>query len=172
MHVVSPNHEELACFFGIEDSLEINDPRVIQDLAGELVAIGIGPSGDGGVVVRAGKMGCLVASRKHPPVWLPAYYQPTEGHENHPKVVDPTGGGNAFIGGLAVGLSRKGITNYIYAAAMGTIAASFAIEQVGIPGLEKAHDGGGELWNDVSVAERFEEYRKRIRGMGTLLEQE
>ncbi|KAJ1331742.1 ribokinase [Microdochium nivale] len=59
--------------------------------------------------------------------WIPAY------HTDKDKVVDPTGGGNAFLGGLAVALARgKSLEE---AAAWGTVAASFAIEQVGMPTL-------------------------------------
>ncbi|KAJ4361471.1 hypothetical protein N0V85_009405, partial [Neurospora sp. IMI 360204] len=53
--------------------------------------------------------------------WLPAY------HTDAAKVVDPTGGGNTFLGGLAVALARgKSIEE---ACAWGSVAASFAIEQ-------------------------------------------
>lgn len=119
-------------------------------------------------------------------VWLPAYYQPEKSTEDmgqneanesgttsreqareqaksHPKVVDPTGGGNTFIGGLAIGLVRSG-GNFVLAAAMGTVAASFAIEQIGIPTLVK--ERGRELWNGVEVQERLEEYKRRCEGMG------
>jgi hypothetical protein len=75
------------------------------------------------------------------------------------KVVDPTGGGNTFLGGLAVALARgKGIEE---AAAWGSVAASFAIEQVGMPIL--GHDDEGrETWNSVRVDERFEEFKTRL----------
>ncbi|KAI3322192.1 Ribokinase-like protein [Xylariaceae sp. AK1471] len=75
------------------------------------------------------------------------------------KVVDPTGGGNTFLGGLAVALARgKGIEE---AAAWGSVAASFAIEQVGMPTL--GHDDQGrETWNSVRVEERFEEFKTRL----------
>jgi sugar/nucleoside kinase (ribokinase family) len=169
VQVISPNNAELAGFFGIEDTLVIDDPQTIQNLAAELVAVGIGPSGDGAVVVRAGKMGCLVVSPKHSPTWLPAYHQPQGRGENNAKVIDPTGGGNAFIGGLSVGLARHGMTDYIFAAAMGIVAASFAIEQIGIPVLVKVEGSEDEFWNGFSVSARFEEYQKRVEGMGILL---
>lgn len=75
------------------------------------------------------------------------------------KVVDPTGGGNTFLGGLAVALARgKGLEE---AAAWGSVAASFAIEQVGMPTL--GHDDEGrETWNGVRVDERFEEFKTRL----------
>jgi hypothetical protein len=84
--------------------------------------------------------------------WLPAV------HTNAEKVVDPTGGGNSFLGGLAVALARgKGIEE---AAAWGSVAASFAIEQVGVPvlGLDRE---GRETWNGVRVEERLREFMAR-----------
>jgi hypothetical protein len=93
--------------------------------------------------------------------WMPAYHQDSE------KVVDPTGGGNGFLGGLAVGLVRNGGFQASHetgklkeAAAWGSIAASFAIEQVGMPVL--GHDGQGETWNGVRVEERLSDFRVRL----------
>ncbi|KAI1821528.1 Ribokinase-like protein [Xylaria intraflava] len=75
------------------------------------------------------------------------------------KVVDPTGGGNTFLGGLAVALARgKGLEE---AAAWGSVAASFAIEQTGIPTLGY-DDEGRETWNGVRVEDRFEEFKTRL----------
>ncbi|KAF7904000.1 hypothetical protein EAF00_001334 [Botryotinia globosa] len=115
--------------------------------------------------------------------WIPAYHQAGEGEEEH-KVVDPTGGGNAFLGGLSVALARgKGI---IEASCWGSVAASFAIEQVGVPvlgvleeteGTEGEEDdwveeGDGEdeedytremeTWNGVVVQERLREFMGRV----------
>ena len=89
--------------------------------------------------------------------WLPAV------HSNAEKVVDPTGGGNGFLGGLAVALARgKGVEE---AAAWGCVAASFAIEQVGMPELG-VDEEGRETWNGVRVEERLEEFRKRCGNWG------
>ncbi|KAK6085910.1 PfkB family carbohydrate kinase [Seiridium cupressi] len=85
--------------------------------------------------------------------WIPAY------HTDKEKVVDPTGGGNTFLGGLAVALARgKGLEE---AALWGSVAASFAIEQVGPPKLEK-DEGGVETWNGISVDERLKEFQTRL----------
>lgn len=89
--------------------------------------------------------------------WLPAF------HTHSENVEDPTGGGNGFLGGLAVALARgKTIEE---ACAWGSVAASFAIEQVGMPVLGK--DGEGrETWNGVRVEQRLDEYVKRVgRGL-------
>lgn len=86
--------------------------------------------------------------------WIPAY------HTDKEKVVDPTGGGNTFLGGLAVGLARgKSLEE---AAMWASVAASFAIEQVGPPTLEK-DDDGVETWNGVSVDERLNDFLERLQ---------
>lgn len=85
--------------------------------------------------------------------WLPAYFTEAQAE----RVVDPTGGGNGFLGGLAVALARgKGV---VEAAGWGSVAASFMIEQVGVPVLGKNEDGD-ETWNGSRVEERLEEYMK------------
>ncbi|OCK81377.1 Ribokinase-like protein [Lepidopterella palustris CBS 459.81] len=156
--VVSPNHSELGAFFGeVVDRDGRVDFRAVEDLAGRWVRSGIGFDGEGAVVVRAGKHGCYVRDL-HTSIWIPAYHQSAE------KVVDPTGGGNGFLGGLAVGLIRGGPTaglgNLKEAAIWASIAASFAIEQFGMPILAQGIDG--ETWNDVKVEERLVEFRKRL----------
>jgi sugar/nucleoside kinase (ribokinase family) len=105
--------------------------------------------------------------------WLPAYF--TEKDAEAGKVVDPTGGGNGFLGGMSVALARgKGP---VEAAAWGSVAASFMIEQVGIPVLgvgmeteagEARTDGSDatkpverETWNGDSVQGRLERLRER-----------
>jgi len=95
--------------------------------------------------------------------WIPAYHSSAGGGEGvngvADAVVDPTGAGNAFLGGLAVGLARgKGIEE---ACAWGAVAASFALEQVGAPVL--GMDGhGNETWNGVRVDERLAEFQRRL----------
>jgi sugar/nucleoside kinase (ribokinase family) len=119
------------------------------------------------VVVRMGARGCLVATRKGM-IRLPAVYGPDPGEDPEQgsagaKVVDPTGGGNTFIGGMGVGLVRgKGP---VYAAAMGSVAASFAIEQMGLPTIERGQNGE-ETWNGVQVEERMREYLERLKRLG------
>ncbi|CAI6095469.1 unnamed protein product [Clonostachys chloroleuca] len=86
--------------------------------------------------------------------WLPAY------HQDASKVVDPTGGGNTFLGGLAVALARgHGVEE---AAAWGTVAASFAIEQIGVPILEAGDENNEEKWNGESIWERLKGFQSRL----------
>ncbi|TID00008.1 Uncharacterized protein CH35J_005647 [Colletotrichum higginsianum] len=80
-------------------------------------------------------------------------------HTDPAKVVDPTGGGNTFLGGLAVALARgKGVEE---AATWGSVAASFAIEQVGVPKLDQ-DENGIETWNGVKVEDRLAEFKSRL----------
>ncbi|KAF1976493.1 Ribokinase-like protein [Bimuria novae-zelandiae CBS 107.79] len=156
---VSPNHAELGGFFGTDTNGKDHvDHRSIERLCDQWLQSGIGVNGQGGVVVRCGKDGCLVARpgfRK----WLPAYHQLAE------KVVDPTGGGNGFLGGLAVGLIRaddtSGLNNFDEAAIWGSVSAGFAIEQVGMPTLSHSPQGE-ETWNGVRVEDRLSEFKERL----------
>ncbi|KAL1842609.1 hypothetical protein VTJ49DRAFT_4657 [Mycothermus thermophilus] len=92
--------------------------------------------------------------------WLPAYYGTGYQGDASEKVVDPTGGGNTFLGGLAVALARGKTMEE--ACAWGHVAASFAIEQVGFPVLS-VDEEGREVWNGVRVEERLAEYRERVQ---------
>ncbi|CAG8958476.1 hypothetical protein HYFRA_00009790 [Hymenoscyphus fraxineus] len=85
-----------------------------------------------------------------------------ETHRPH-AVVDPTGGGNAFLGALSVGLARQ--KTILEATAWGSVAASFAIEQVGVPTVG-VDEEGRETWNGVRVEERLEEFCKRTGLIG------
>jgi len=87
-------------------------------------------------------------------LWLPAYF----GKGDEGRVVDPTGGGNGFLGGLAIALARgKGVEE---AAAWGSVAASFMIEQAGVPILGVDEDGN-ETCNRESVQKRLEAFMKK-----------
>jgi len=147
---VSPNHEEMAGFYG-EKYVDrvLTEQRAVDWLPnrkedGKLKA----------VVVRAGKDGCLVVNSRESLTtrWIPAY------HQNSDKVIDPTGGGNAFLGGLAIGLVRG--TTVEEAAIHGSVAASFIIEQVGVPKLTV--DTNGERWNGESAQDRLERFMQRL----------
>jgi len=154
--VISPNQDELMAFW------EPEERGTLEDIVGLLLQSGVGKDGGGLVVVRAGKRGCLVATKRGGSVWLPAYYTAKEDEGNHPKVVDPTGGGNTFIGGLGVGLARS--ESVLYSAALGCVAASFAIEQIGIPTVEETEEG--ELWNGVKVQDRMDSYIAKVKQLG------
>ncbi|KAI9840261.1 MAG: hypothetical protein M1837_001796 [Sclerophora amabilis] len=167
--IFSPNHLELASFFGVETPQRF-DRNIFKDLASKCLANGIGPHNSGTVVVRAGEEGCCIYSRrqKHM-VWLPAYYGRSDAALSAPsgKIVDPTGCGNAFLGAYAVGLLET--QDDTQAAYYGTVASSFALEQIGPP-KKRIHPDGEELWNDVSVSSRLEEFIARVDCGVTMLE--
>lgn len=102
--------------------------------------------------------------------WLPAFFTDGPAAEKEEAtsagaaaagrhVVDPTGGGNTFLGGLAVALARGRPVEE--AALWGNVAASFAIEQVGLPALTIDADGN-ETWNGVRVESRVSDYFARL----------
>ncbi|KAJ6110864.1 hypothetical protein N7486_003099 [Penicillium sp. IBT 16267x] len=154
--VLSPNHLELAKLFSQAPEAAFSKSRV-EELASKLLGSGVGPDGTGVVVVRAGEHGCLVQSRDVPPRWLPPFYGSGFLEERKFPVVDPTGAGNAFLGGYGVGYIQTG--DAVQAACYGSVAASFALEQIGMP--EKVDQGDTEVWNGVSVRARLREYMSR-----------
>jgi sugar/nucleoside kinase (ribokinase family) len=147
--VISPNHVELGSFFG--NATE--DLSNVEQQAKSFLDSGVGPEGNGMVVVRCGKSGCFAATREKSQ-WFPAYHTNENG-----KVVDPTGGGNSFLGGLTVALARRKTMEE--ACIWGSIAASFAIEQIGMPKLTDSSEG--EKWNDSSVRDRVDEFRLELK---------
>lgn len=158
--VISPNHAELAQLFSVEvDSTtaagDVNK-KTIEECSARLLN-GIKEDGTASklsVVVRSGKDGCYIASSSGVSKWLPAYHQTAE------KVVDPTGGGNGFLGGFSVGLART--DNLIEAATWGNVGASFCIEQVGVPVLGTTPDGK-ETWNGIVAEERLKQFQQRCK---------
>lgn len=117
-----------------------------------------------GVVVRSGALGACVAQLVQGEVeltWIQAYHQPilsSNGPKMNPSIVDVTGGGNAFLGGLSAGLRICG-NNLVRAAVFGSVGASYAIEQDGLAKL-KIEDGE-ERWNGSSPMNRVKELAER-----------
>lgn len=110
--------------------------------------------GERAVVVRCGEHGCLVVSRPHNPRRFLPYHDSTS-----VSVLDPTGAGNAFLGGFAIGLAET--DDLAEAAIRGAVSASFAVEQISLPVLlDAAHEP--EMWNRTEVASRLERYRKSV----------
>ncbi|QVM11316.1 hypothetical protein D8B26_005969 [Coccidioides posadasii str. Silveira] len=177
--VVSPNENELARFFGKTTWENRNGED--REMAEAIVRMGIGPSGDGTLVIRAGKDGCYTFSR-HGVLHLPAF--------KFVDVVDPTGAGNTFLGALAQGLMSHGRTpfNIIHEMLGGSkawqdiqnkwgdegklpaalicaiVAASFAIEQIGMPKISLPADGL-EYWNGSHYTDRLLLYKEQFMDM-------
>lgn len=160
--VFSPNHIELAHIVSKKVSPTPNE-MFFEDLCVPFFTHQDSGSAPHGVlVVRAGDQGCFVKSHTEQKL-LPAYYAPPDNVDATTcvsKVVDTTGAGNAFLGALTIGLSMSS-DNAIFAACAGNVAASFVVEQVGVPTLSSSEDGT-ELWNGKDVAARFQAYRARL----------
>jgi sugar/nucleoside kinase (ribokinase family) len=172
--VLSPNSEELAGFF--DDSAV----RTQSDMADLIINSGIGSHGNGALIVREGKDGATIYTKGWS-VHLPAYHTAISSN----MVKDPTGGGNAYLGALAMGLSRRvepemvlfdemlvgtlvdlqkygsSASTLLYSGIYASVAASYVIEQAGMPLLSVPTDGGGEVWNGESVASRLGKYIAR-----------
>jgi len=158
----------------------------------------------GGIIIRRGEKGCFISTWYNDESSLPAYHLPlseipeVERKEWKEKVVDPTGGGNAFLGGLCIGLvdnlkssPSSQLSMLFDAAIIGSVAASFAIEQFGMPKLRRIplgeelgsrnskQDGRddfdigqgdlgekevAELWNGEAVMDRWVKFRSRVTG--------
>jgi len=144
--VFSPNHLEFTALFDTTtaqfDKAELE--RRALDFA-KSIKTGI-------MVVRCGEHGSLTISPNNPPLWLPPFYA-----QGAKQVVDPTGAGNAFLGGFTAGWTKT--QDPREASMYGSIASSFAVEQIGLPKL--GPDAGEEVSNDVRVMARLDEYKSR-----------
>ncbi|KAI3325393.1 Ribokinase-like protein [Xylariaceae sp. AK1471] len=141
------------------------------------IQAGIGPKQDGLIVVRCGKHGCFYLTSQKEKRWVPAYYNRQYFDEyRKPTVVDPTGAGSAFLGAFTVDFVES--KNPQQACLRGAIAASFALEQYGLPKMStgrEAHEIGNifarkEVWNKSSAAWRLQQLEKRRRGGSFLTE--
>lgn len=165
--VFSPNHDELARLWGVQatDAATGEVDFAWVSLASQyFYSFGLQYGKGGAVVVRAGKSGCCITGEGQQR-WLPAYHGTRPEITGAGRVVDPTGAGNAFLGALAVSLGRESsmpvFRQLEVAATWGTIAASFAIEQVGVPNLEKSNfDALKETWNGESADSRVDCYMR------------
>ncbi|ETS86124.1 hypothetical protein PFICI_04149 [Pestalotiopsis fici W106-1] len=151
--IFSPNHHELLGLF--HRAAEPFDFKVIESCARQILNetdLTTTSKRHYAVVVRAGEHGCHIVSQQST-FWLPPFYTDSS------SVVDATGGGNTFLGAFAITLAR---TSDIRAAAIaGSVAASFAIEQIGIP--HRTTENSEELWNSKGVLRRFEDYTTRLK---------
>jgi sugar/nucleoside kinase (ribokinase family) len=102
------------------------------------------------VVIKKGEHGCLMCSERDTFV-LPAF--PAD------KVVDPTGAGDSFAGGMMGYLSTQGgfsSSTIKRALAFGTVVASFTIADFSLAGLQSiTRDSIDERWNEFKQAMSF-----------------
>lgn len=154
--VFSPNHLELASLF--EEQQPVShvpfSREAVEEYARHFLDASLEGSSNGPIIViRAGEHGCLTVSRREKARWYPPFYDPAS-----PKIVDATGAGNTFLGAFTIVLQKR--FNLEEATICGMVAASFALEQIGLPSLGSLY--GVETWNDVNFSARLEEYQKRL----------
>ncbi|ETW84344.1 hypothetical protein HETIRDRAFT_314466 [Heterobasidion irregulare TC 32-1] len=152
--VLPPNAEEALALLSMP--LPATKPA-IEDAAARLLALGVGPGRSGWVIVRSGALGAYVASRQRRGEWVDAYWAPADAPA---KVVDVTGAGNSFLGGLAAGMALTG-GDVFKSTFYGAVSASFTIEQQGLPRLHVAADGTTEEWNGDSPRRRLDALEAR-----------
>ncbi|KAJ3259360.1 hypothetical protein HDU77_001896 [Chytriomyces hyalinus] len=151
--VVSPNHQELSTLLGLPPSTE-------SEINLQLLTQKIHPlTTRTTFIIRAGSRGCIVIPKRVSQsdalrvFHVPAYWTLADAG----KVVDVTGAGNAFMGGLMAGFhcadTRSG-ERWLAAALYGSVSASFVVEQFGPPVLS-ADGEGVELWNGDSAERRL-----------------
>ncbi|ORY15682.1 pfkB family kinase [Clohesyomyces aquaticus] len=154
--VFSPNHLEVTAIFTNKRS-DVFEQSKLESYANEFLTSGVGPQGRGTIIIRAAEHGALTANLSTRATWLPSYYK-----KDHEKIVDPTGAGNSFIGGYMAGWQSTG--DVIKATCYGHVAASFALEQIGLPKYGK--EGSLEVWHGTSAEDRLKEYMARLEGAG------
>lgn len=131
--ILSPNAEEALSLL----SLPLPPSRESIELAADkFVQIGVGQDKTGWVVIRN------------------AYWTTEDNH----KIVDVTGAGNSFLGGLAAGIILSG--DMYEATLYATVSASFVIEQEGLPMVTFTPT---EAWNEDQPSRRLDALRTRIK---------
>ncbi len=102
-------------------------------------------------VVKKGEHGAVLVHRDGVAV-VPAF------PADHKEVVDPTGAGDSFAGGMMAHLARSGSTDFAaiqQALAWGTVMASFTIGSFGLEGLRGL--------SDSAIEERMQRFRDAAR---------
>jgi len=150
-HWIRSEPEELRQLMKRVDGLVLNDSEA-KLLTGDdnLVRAGgaVREMGPRFVVIKKGEHGAMFFS-KHETYVLPAY--PT------PNVVDPTGAGDSFAGGMMGYLSEQGNfepKTLKEAMAYGTLAASFTVEDFSLDRLRKIER--------ADLDRRMEEYKRML----------
>lgn len=103
------------------------------------------------VALRQGESGAIVHRVDTGEMWsIPAV---------ETSVIDPTGAGNAFCGGFLAGWVKTG--DLRLAGLYGTVAASFLVEQVGLPGGDET----ARQWRGEAAKRRLEVLQAKVRRM-------
>lgn len=87
---IRPNHEELLSIYS-HPIHPLSSPLLrsaLEEIISHILDLGIGENGNGAVVVRCGKLGSVVGTRKGGIRWVGAYWE----EEDEWRVKDVTGG--------------------------------------------------------------------------------
>lgn len=148
---ISTQQRQLVKLLGMIDGLVLNDAEA-RMLTGKSNLIAAGRAvlrmGPKFVVIKKGEHGCLMCTGRETFV-LPAY--PAE------KVVDPTGAGDSFAGGMMGCLAASGgisPANIRMALACGTVVASYTISDFSLAGLRSITGG--------HIRRRLEQFRRCV----------
>ena len=163
--VVSPNAHEFVSFFTTSKVTDMSMQEMVE------VFLGLGEVLElkTPLVVREGARGCTTYAGSRS-LHLHAY------HQSAARVLDPTGGGNTFLGALAIGMTgvvspaehvfvdsqlhesdfskQRLILGLLHA----TVAASYSIEQTGMPVLSATDPN---VWNGEAYQDRFHSFLAR-----------
>ncbi|KAJ7283869.1 Ribokinase-like protein [Mycena rebaudengoi] len=151
IHILSPNAEEA---FGLLSIPLPPTQNSIEEAARRFLDLGIGRDGKGFIIIRSGGMGAYVATKGEDPRWVPAFWSSKDAN----KIVDVTGAGNSFLGGLAAGLLLE--RGDVYKATLyASVSASFIIEQEGLPSISVAAET--TQWNGDTPERRLKELETR-----------
>jgi len=154
IEILSPNADEALSLLSLP---ELPTKQLVEHAANRFLDMGVGQAAMGCVIIRSGAMGAYVATRAKGGCWVDAFWI-----DNADKIIDVTGAGNSFLGGLAAGLLLE--DGDVYKAALyATVSAGFTIEQAGLPNLSLTTVAGNlvEEWNGDSPQRRLEELRAR-----------
>lgn len=159
--VFSTTHVQMATLFSQHDPTTCQ-PENLETDARIILGSAMANNGSLCVIVRSAEHGCLVTSLSEGSFWLPPFYA-----ANAPEIINTSGADGAFLGGFAIGYQKN--NSPVEAAAHGNVAASFAVEQIGLPGRQSWSNSEGDevaTWNNKDVNARLEMYRARLQKEG------
>jgi hypothetical protein len=114
-----PDHQ-VSAIYPSPDVLKVEIENVARNLLQLMIVkdtVEVNPGWDRGVIVRCGALGCCIVRKRYSassngiddledvrPEWIDAYWTANASPDFRSHIVDVTGGGNAFLGGLAAGM--------------------------------------------------------------------
>ncbi|KAJ4492943.1 Ribokinase-like protein [Lentinula edodes] len=151
--ILSPNAEEALSLLSIPIMRPISK-SLVEEAANRFIQLGVKDA----VIIRSGELGAYVLRRKTGGKWVDAFWTKADAS----KIVDVTGAGNSFLGGLSAGLQIA--EGDLYEAVFyATVSASFVIEQSGLPAITSGGDRALTQWNNDSPRRRLEALKSRAR---------